>query len=58
MSGLRDYGPPMFHMIRCDFCWREVKNTEAIHVGDNHFCSATCQQEYEKAPIEPQPRSY
>lgn len=40
----------MWFMQRCSFCWCEIKSTEAIHVGEETFCSERCRKEFAANP--------
>jgi hypothetical protein len=41
-------GGPIFHMIRCAWCWMEVRSDKAIESGASRFCSERCKVEFAK----------
>lgn len=43
---------PIYHLTRCDFCFREVRSDKVIHDRENQFCSARCEYEYSRATPE------
>lgn len=41
----------LWHFVRCSWCWREIKNTEAIVDGENYFCNEQHRQEFNSKPV-------
>ena len=40
----------IYFLIRCSWCWAETKSTEAIHVGEESFCSPKCKLAFYAEP--------